>query len=59
MTIYFLVGPELFLSVGLTHDPFVDAVDQKYESGRCREKNIHDVNRGDVILYIPPGSFLD
>ena len=30
MTIYFLVDPELFLSVGLTHDPFVNAVDQKY-----------------------------
>ena len=30
MTVYFLVNPKLFLTVGLTHDPFVNAVDQKY-----------------------------
>ena len=30
MSVYFLVDPELFFTVGLTHDPFVDAVDQKY-----------------------------
>ena len=51
MTIYFLVDPELFFTVGLAHDPFVNAVDQKYESCRCGEKNIHDVNPGGKRFY--------
>ena len=59
MSIYFLINPELFLTVGLTHDPFINAVDQKYESRRCREKNIHNFQSGrETLLRVPPGSFL-
>ena len=60
MSVYFLVDPELFLSVGLTHDPFVDAVDQKNQRNRCGEKKIHNFQSGRETLFrVPPGSFFD